>query len=158
MSARHREVTEPAPGSLAPATRTLDVLVVGTDDWAIEQSAASLTNAGHEVHRCHSLGEAAFPCNALRPGGHCPLDRGVDVVVTSRARPIATPAAGETGVTCALHAGVPLVVSGIWRNGPFADWAATVVSADGDLSAACASVVPSDDAPANVIRLTEESS
>jgi hypothetical protein len=144
--------TRPARAS---QTRTLDVLVVGTDDWAIEQTAASLVNAGHAVHRCHQLGEAPFPCNALRPGGSCPLDSGVDVVVTSRARPIAIPAPAEVGVTCALHVGVPLVVNGIWRDGPFAEWASTVVSQDGDLAAACSEAAAEKVGP-NVIRLTED--
>lgn len=136
------------------STRTLSVLVVGTDDWAIEQSAASLSSAGHAVHRCHELGEAVFPCNALRPGGSCPLDRGVDVVVTTRARPVAAPVPSEVGVTCALHAGVPLVLSGIWRNAPFAELASTVVAQDGDLVAACADVADVS-ADENVIRLNE---
>ncbi|MGH3743864.1 MAG: hypothetical protein ACRDTP_03270, partial [Mycobacteriales bacterium] len=44
------------------------VLVVGTDDWAIEQSAASLDSAGYRVLRCHEPGQPAFPCNAVLPG------------------------------------------------------------------------------------------
>jgi hypothetical protein len=146
--------------SPAADARTLSVLVVGTDDWAIEQSAASLTSGGHGVHRCHDPGQAPFPCNALRPGGQCPLDIGVDVVVTSRARPIQTPADTETGVTCALHAKVPLVVSGIWRGGPFTDYAASMVGADGDLSAACTVAAhlqePAEESEATVIKLPED--
>jgi hypothetical protein len=122
----------------AIAQRTLTVLVVGTDDWAIEQSSATLRAAGHTVERCQEPGSEAFPCRALQPGGSCPLDSGVDAVVTSRARSAAAPTAHETGVICGLHAGVPLVVTGIARNGPFSPWATRVVPADGDLVAACA--------------------
>jgi hypothetical protein len=130
-----------------PAQRTLTVLVVGTDDWAIEQSSASLRAAGHTVERCQEPGAAAFPCRALQPGGRCPLDAGVDVVVTSRARPAATPTAHETGVICGLHHGVPLVVTGISRNGPFAPWATEIVAANGDLSAACLDAAAADEQP-----------
>jgi hypothetical protein len=111
----------------------LSVLTVGTDDWAIEQSAAAIALAGHEVLRCHEPGEATFPCNALRPGRHCPLDVGAEAVVTSRARPTAVPAPEETGVICALHAGLPLIVTGISRNSPFTDYAVQVVAEQGDL-------------------------
>ena len=37
------------------------VLVVGTDDWAIEQSAAALEEAGFGVLRCHEPGQPDFP-------------------------------------------------------------------------------------------------
>jgi hypothetical protein len=135
------------------AQRTLSVLVVGTDDWAIEQSSASLRAAGHEVSRCQEPGDPAFPCRALQPGGTCPLDTGVELVVTSRARPAATPTAHEMGVICGLHNRIPLVVTGISRNGPFTRWATTVVPADGDLAAACLEAAAD---PAPVIDLDEE--
>jgi hypothetical protein len=109
------------------------VLAVGTDDWAIEQSAAALEVAGHTVHRCHEPGAETFPCNAFRPGHGCPLDAGVDVVVTSRARPMDIPAGGETGVTCGLRAGLPLIVSGISRHSPFTSLAERLVGEQGDL-------------------------
>ena len=60
------------------------VLVVGTDDWAIEQSAAALEEAGFGVLRCHEPGEPEFPCNALIEGRTCPLDVGFSVVATVR--------------------------------------------------------------------------
>ena len=66
------------------------MLVVGTDDWAIEQSAAALEEAGFGVLRCHEPGAPAFPCNALIEGRTCPLDVGFDVVATVRARPLDT--------------------------------------------------------------------
>lgn len=127
-----QESSDPGPGA---ASTTRRILAVGTDDWAIEQSAATLTQAGHVVLRCHEPGEAPFPCNALRPGRSCPLDAGVDAVVTSRARPTDQPAIGETGVTCALHAGLPLIVTGISRRSPFNDLAAEVVGEQEDLAA-----------------------
>jgi hypothetical protein len=114
------------------------VLAVGTDDWAIEQSAATLESAGHTVLRCHEPGEDPFPCNAFRAGRRCPIDAGVDAVVTSRARPVAMPAPTETGVVCGLRAGVPLVLNGISRNSPFNELAVEVVGEQGDLAHAVA--------------------
>jgi hypothetical protein len=43
------------------------------------------------------------------------------------------PAGGETGVTCGLRAGLPLIVNGISRHSPFNELAKTVVGQDGDL-------------------------
>jgi hypothetical protein len=129
-------------------------LVVGTDDWAIEQSAAALQAAGHEPFRCHDPGAPAFPCNALLPGRHCPLDLGVDAVVTSRARPVSAPTVSETGVTCALRAGVPLVVTGISDRGPFNTLAARIVTEQGHVAAAVEDVSSQHE---STIRLDEES-
>jgi len=122
------------------------VLVVGTDDWAIEQSAEALQAAGHEPLRCHDDGASPFPCNALLPGRRCPLDVGVDVVVTSRARPVTNPTLSEMGVTCALHAHVPLVVTGISDRGPFNALAARIVSSQGHVAAAVEAVVAEHEA------------
>ena len=119
------------------------VLVVGTDDWAIEQSARALTALGHRVLRCHEPGEPAFPCNALVPGRVCPLDAGFDVAVTVRARPLRTPVPTEIGVTCALHARRPLVVAGMTAHNPFEPWATRVVGSGSDIATACEEAVGS---------------
>ena len=139
-------------GTATGGTRALAVLVVGTDDWAIDQSAAALQAAGHEPLRCHDPGAPAFPCNALLPGHRCPLDIGVDAVVTSRARPVSTPTLNEMGVVCALHAGVPLVVTGISDRGPFKELASRIVTEQGHVAAAVESV---SSQPKSVIRLEE---
>lgn len=115
----------------------LTVLVVGTDDWAANQSATLLEAEGHRVLTCHEPGETAFPCNALISGRRCPLDVGFDVVLTARARPAPSPTQGEMGVTCALHEGVPLVVAGIAAENPFREWTTTTVRPDGDVAEAC---------------------
>lgn len=130
----------PAPRPPADGVSQLTALIVGTDDWAIEQSAATLRASGHEVLTCHEPGEAAFPCNALIPGRRCPLDLGFDVVVTARARPAATPAMSEFGAICALHVGAPLVVTGIAERHPFDQWAARVVTERGDVVGVCEEV------------------
>jgi hypothetical protein len=124
-----------------PARRRLTVLVVGTEDWAAEQSAKVLQSQGHRVLLCHEPGEPAFPCNALIPGRTCPLDMGFDVVLTARARPTPVPTAGEMGVICALHDGAPLVSAGIAQKNPFTPWSTAMVGADGDMAEACQAAV-----------------
>jgi hypothetical protein len=57
------------------------------------------------------------------------------------------------GVTCALHAGVPLVVTGISDRGPFNELAARVVTEQGHVAAAVEDVSQHE----SVIRLDEES-
>ena len=130
-------VRAPTASRRAKPRRRLTVLVVGTDDWASEQSAAVLESAGHRVLRCHEPGEPAFPCNALISGRTCPLDVRFDLVLTARARPTPSPESGEMGVICALHESVRLITSGISENNPFAPWTAVTVGLDGDLADAC---------------------
>ena len=116
------------------------VLVVGTDDWAIEQSAAALEEAGFGTLRCHEPGQPEFPCNALIEGRTCPLEVGFDVVATVRARPLETMAPGEIGVVCALRQGIPLVAAGVAPDRPFGPWAAITVEQGGELVGACEKV------------------
>ena len=127
--------------AVPPARRRLTVLVVGTEDWAADQSAKVLQSQGHRVLLCHEPGEPAFPCNALIPGRTCPLDAGFDLVLTARARPAPTPTPGEMGVICALHDGAPLVSAGISQKNPFAQWSTATVGTGGDLAEACQAAV-----------------
>lgn len=127
------------------------MLVVGTDDWAIEQCGGSLQALGHTVLRCHEPGQPAFPCNALIPGRVCPLDAGLDVTVTVRARPLRAPTPMETGVTCTLHDGRPLVVAGMTTHNPFERWATRVVGKGSNVVTACEEAV----APAAMIDLRQ---
>jgi len=108
------------------------VLVVGTDDWAVEQSAALLAEAGHETLSCHPPGEPAFPCNAFVEGRVCPLDVGFDIVLTVRARPLDQPAVGEIGVICGLRAGAALVTAGMGGRNPFASLATRALGTGAD--------------------------
>jgi hypothetical protein len=110
------------------------VLVVGTDEWGVEQAVTLLEKAGRPTLTCHPAGEPAFPCNALVAGRTCPLDAGFDIALTVRATPSATPTQGEMGVVCALHAGVPLVTAGIRGRNPFHRWAVREVDSRDDLA------------------------
>lgn len=116
------------------------VLVVGTDDWAVEQVASSLSASGCRTLTCHPAGQPAFPCNALVPGRTCPLDVGFDVVVSVRARPLDQPVPGEMGVICGLRAGAGLVVAGMGDRNPFLSWASRSVGPGDDLAEVVADV------------------
>lgn len=116
------------------------VLVVGTDDWAIEQAVTDLEAGGCQVLRCHEPGQPAFPCNALVEGRTCPLDVGFDVVADMRARTSGGLTQSEFGVVCALHHGKSLVLAGIAPDVPLGPWAARTVAHGGSLVEACEAV------------------
>jgi hypothetical protein len=82
-----------------------------------------LSAAGHEVARCHTETGPTFPCVGLTTEG-CPLEdpRGIDVAVAVRPLPDRDPTASESGLTCALRQGIPVVVVGDTAHGPYADW------------------------------------
>ncbi|MBV9661494.1 MAG: hypothetical protein JO337_10080 [Acidimicrobiales bacterium] len=119
------------------------VLVVGADDWAIDDASSQLTAAGRTVHRCCDSSEHPFPCNALIPDRGCPLDEhSVDAVLMVRSRPSSEPTISAMGAICGLRDGVPLVVGGISDASPFAPWA-TRVPPSGDIVATCDEAVRS---------------
>lgn len=104
--------------SLADMTNSLAVLVLESHDGVADAVARKLEDAGHRLFRCHETGAANFPCAALAEGGTCPLDAGIDVAVTARAR-APWPTAREDGVACALRAGVPVVEVNDGTPSPF---------------------------------------
>lgn len=81
----------------------LQVLVTGTEGWAVEQAADDLERRGHRV---------------VREAGD--LD-GSDVVVTVRGHPLPHVARPERCVTDAVAAGVPVVVAGAAVAHPFGE-------------------------------------
>ncbi|MGH8992513.1 MAG: hypothetical protein ACRDYV_01125 [Acidimicrobiia bacterium] len=139
---RHHQLDE------AQLSEPTSVLVVGTDDWAVEQVSATLSEAGCQILTCHPPGEPVFPCNALVEGRTCPLDAGFSVVVTVRARPVDQPIPGELGVICGLHAGAPLVIAGMSARNPFLPWAARSVGPGESLPAVVVGVAASARVPA----------
>jgi hypothetical protein len=118
-----------------------EILVVGSDDWAINDATSQLHAAGRTVHRCSESAESPFPCNALIPGRGCPLDRQeVDVVLNVRTRPEAQPTLAEMGAICGLRDGIPLVVAGLTEMSGFTAWAERVPLA-GDIVTTCDRVI-----------------
>jgi hypothetical protein len=118
-----------------------EILVVGSDDWAINDATSQLHAAGRTVHRCSESAESPFPCNALIPGRGCPLDRRqVDVVLNVRTRPESQPTIAEMGAICGLRDGIPLVVAGMSEMSGFSAWAERV-PLEGDIVTTCDAVV-----------------
>jgi hypothetical protein len=116
------------------------VMLLETDRHASVDVAKRLAEAGHDVVRCHGDGEPLWPCNGLRDDARCPLEDGVDVIVTVRAHPYPRPMASEDGVSCALRHHIPLVVAGPAVLDPFGPWAVVETSPD-TVVAACEEAV-----------------
>ena len=137
------------PGPLGPTARAARHRRSAHDDHArcsvlesvpaaAERAAIALRGGGHRIHRCYEPGERGFPCKGVRDPAACPLEAGVDVAVLVRPRVAPRPTALETGVSCALRAGIPLVEQGREALDPFAPWVAARVGdgptgADGGL-------------------------
>lgn len=121
---------------MTTSTPSRRALLLTTDDGPVDEIVDELAAAGYEVRRCHE-GGLRFPCAGLAGGG-CPLEAtgGVDVAIDVRQHPWPDPTSLEVGVTCALRAGVPLVVVGR-RGHPFEPWAMSSVEGGGDLAARC---------------------
>ena len=84
--------------------------------------ARDLGAAGHDVVRCHPADGPAFPCAGIDHA--CPLDDGrpIDVAITVRDEPSPAPTPDEGAVSCAIRAGLPVVVVGPAGANPFATW------------------------------------
>jgi hypothetical protein len=119
-------------------TSTLDVLVIESQPGAADHAADALTGAGHRTHRCYGPDEWGFPCQGVRDPASCPIEGGIDVAVLVRPRLMPRPTELETGVSCALRAGIPLVEQGPEALDPFAPWvAARVPTTGGSFVDAC---------------------
>jgi len=118
-------------------TKTLDVLLVGSDPISLEQAERSLADHGHRVHRCHEPGDAPFPCVGLTDPAACPLDHAIDVTLLVRRGVHPRPMPAEDGVRCAIRAGVPIVEDGSDFYDPFDPWVARRVGPHDDLVAEC---------------------
>ena len=115
------------------------VLLMESDAWAADRAGRRLREAGHQTVRCLDADLDSFPCRALQPGGHCPIDCArVDVALLVRARPWPGFTPRELGAVCALRDGLPLVVLGGESAGPWGPLA-TVIGEEADVVAACES-------------------
>lgn len=126
------------------STHAAQVLVVGAEDWAIDDASSQLHAAGRQVHRCSDTTEAPFPCNALIPGRGCPLEQHpIDVVLNIRSRPEAQPSLAEMGAICGLRDRIPLVVAGMSGVSGFAPWGLRVPDG-GDIVTTCDNAVQAE--------------
>jgi hypothetical protein len=82
----------------------MHVLITETLFGDADRLAERLREVGCRVSRCHG---AAGICQALAPGGRCPLDgpEPVDLVVDVRT-PVGELTAREFGIVCGIRAGV----------------------------------------------------
>ena len=103
-------------------TENLDVLVMESHRHYADVASTALEEAGHRVHRCYDPEESGFPCRGVTSPADCPIDRGVDVALLVRPRVMPHPTPLETGVACAVRAGVPVVEKGTESLDPFAGW------------------------------------
>lgn len=124
-----------APGTIAPMTKTLDVLVIGGP--ASEAAEQELRRRGHRTHRCHEVSKAAFPCIGLDDPSRCPLAGEIDVALLVRRGVHPSPLPEEAGVRCAVRAAVPVVEDGLDVLDPYEGWIASRVGNAGSISAAC---------------------
>jgi hypothetical protein len=111
-------------------TKPLDVLLIEAHLGDAEIAAHRLEAAGHRVHRCYPSGDDHDLCSAMTDDT-CPIEQGVDVALLTRGRITPRPTGTESGATCALRAGVPLVELGSDILDPFERW--VTVRVDGDI-------------------------
>jgi hypothetical protein len=114
--------------------RPITILVVGSDDGAIEHAAEALEADGQRVLRCHKEGEPAFPCNAFVEGSVCPLDAGFDLVLMARRHATEILAPTEFGAVCALRAAKPVVVMGEPAGNPLEPWTSGTIGETDSIS------------------------
>ncbi len=119
-------------------TKTLDVLVVGSDPLATERGASGRSQARATGSTAAiEPGETAFPCVGLTDPDRCPLDQAIDVTLLVRRGIHPRPMPAEDGVRCAIRAGVPIVEDGSDFYDPFDPWVARRVGPSDDVVAEC---------------------
>jgi hypothetical protein len=116
-------------------TKPLEVLVIESHRGAAAAAVHDLEAAGHHVQRCYDEDSSGFPCRGIVVAAQCPLAGHTDVALLVRSRVAPHPTALEQGVTCAIHAGVPLVEAGPAALDPFELWLTARV--DDDVVATC---------------------
>jgi hypothetical protein len=112
------------------------ILMLESEPGIARDHEARLTEAGHEVVRCHEPGAPSFPCAGLPDVSGCPLEQqAVDVALLVRDPIDERPTHREAGVACALRARVPVLQPAGQSTEPFAGHVSTF---DGDIVEALA--------------------
>lgn len=102
--------------------RHLDVLALENRRGDARVAISELEARGHRVQRCHEDGEAPFPCRGVVDPNDCPLEGPIDVALVVRHHIRPHPSDDESGVACAIRAGVPVVEQGSSILDPFDAW------------------------------------
>lgn len=92
----------------------LDVMVLESAPHAADAAVDQLEAAGHRAHRCHPPRARPFPCVGITDPPACPVVAGAEALVALLVRPRVTPRPTpfESGVRCAIRAGLPIVEDG----------------------------------------------
>lgn len=109
--------------------RHLDVLALENRRGGARGAVAELEARGHRVQRCYEDGEAPFPCRGVVDPSDCPLEGAIDVALVVRHHIRPHPSDDESGVACAIRAGVPVVEQGSSILDPFDAWITARVDA-----------------------------
>jgi hypothetical protein len=123
----------------------MDIVLTGTEEWAIDQVRRSLLHAGHDVRSCYDV-DAGSACNAGTRCGVCPATEPVDVIVAVRAHPLPNLTRREQATACPMLAGVPLVVAGSTVLNPFGSRANRLVEGLDGVEEACLAAAMSSSA------------
>lgn len=100
----------------------LDVMVLESTPHAADAAVDQLEAAGHRAHRCHPPGARPFPCVGITDPAACPVVAGADVALLVRPRVTPRPTPSESGVRCAIRAGLPIVEDGPEILDPYERW------------------------------------
>jgi hypothetical protein len=115
----------------------MDIVLTGTEEWAIDSVRRSLRNAGHHVHSCFEESSPGSPCAGKAPGGTCPATRHIDVIVAVRAHPLPHLTPHEQATSCPMLDGVPVVVAGSTAFNPYGSRAVRCIEGYDGIEAAC---------------------
>ena len=132
------DLAELKDGDHPKGTIAAEVLVVGADDWAINDATTQLQAAGRTVHRCSESAEALLPLQRpySRAGMPARPPPGGSSRSTSAPGLEAQPTLAEMGAICGLRDRIPLVVAGMPEMSGFSAWAERVPPA-GDIVSTC---------------------
>lgn len=102
--------------------RHLNVLALENSRGSARVAVAELEARGHLVHRCHEDGATPFPCRGVVDPSDCPVEGPIDVALVVRHHVHPHPSDDESGVSCAIRAGIPVVEQGPSIRDPFDAW------------------------------------
>lgn len=97
-------------------------MVLESAPHAADAAVDQLEAAGHRAHRCHPPGARPFPCVGITDPAACPVVTGADVALLVRPRVTPRPTPFESGVRCAIRAGLPIVEDGPEILDPYERW------------------------------------
>lgn len=130
----------------------VQIVMTGTEQYAIDDVRRTLQAAGHDVLSCFSDTAPGHSCVGLGEdvvaggsGGHpcdvaCPATCAAEVIVAVRAHPVPHLTRQERIVNCPLLSDVPVVVAGSTILNPFGDRAAALIEGYDDIEGVCTEV------------------